>query len=573
MKMKNSLLKKTTAGLFTAATILTMAAASTTVLADNEIVGAEDKDINVTFGKTLHFSNTVTLPEGKSTTITRADGTTLTSSTDLWFAFQFTAVRSTVCDVNEMPTIGKDKVTVATDGESDKSYKNVVAITDFSGTDSSGKITKSSYDIIDDDDFTKSGRAGEYVYKVSELSNSNFVEHEKTETNDGAGWFKDSMTYDDTEYTMHVFVKNKENDTGCYVSSVYFENGKGEKVDTKELFNNTYLKEAGKNPDANNSKSSLGITKTVTGEYGDKSKEFDFNITLYPPTETAVWTAIKNKVTKESSEWSSLSKDSNGNIVITAYVQNIEEADNVPSESINDGKLTLSNCVAKVTLTKKNADTDEWIATTVEYADSNKSTVNKDETTTDGVPFQLKNGQYLTFVSLPAGFSYTVTEKYSNKYVYDTSAVLFENVNIINGSSLNSDAAIKERLAVNSKWLEKGITEWPTDSSSGMYYTGTTAPRLLQYSEDEETNMGVTIKTNEETNVSTVSFSKIIDGVTTTDKFLIGEHDNSFDVTNNLADTKLPTTGLIVKNLPFIVMIALGVLAFLGLTKKRRAND
>lgn len=61
---------------------------------------------------------------------------------------------------------------------------------------------------------------------------------------------------------------------------------------------------------------------------------------------------------------------------------------------------------------------------------------------------------------------------------------------------------------------------------------------------------------------------------TSSTKLLIGEHDNSFDVINAFDDKNgITPTGLIVKNLPFIVMIALGVLAFLGLTKKRRAND
>lgn len=57
MKMKNSLLKKTTAGLFTAATVLTMAAASTTVLATT--VQTEDEKIllrvNLKSPKTLSF--------------------------------------------------------------------------------------------------------------------------------------------------------------------------------------------------------------------------------------------------------------------------------------------------------------------------------------------------------------------------------------------------------------------------------------------------------------------------------------------------------------------------------------
>lgn len=402
------------------------------------------------------------------------------------------------------------------------------------------------------------------------------------------------MTFDTRKYAMHVFVKNDTK--GCRIASVYFkkvitsgeydktgsnissdsdyttvdEEGTyyetGGKLNASELFKNVYTKEAGKNPNANNSKSSLGITKTVTGDYGDKDKAFDFYIKLYEPTgKVSLDDIIKakkdydNNINEgEDKLWSSLTLNSNKDGIesITAYVQEISDAGNAPSETPTEtGNGSTYNYVSKVILEKKTDGTGSYWGVK-EVIPAGTSSAEKTDT------FKLKNGQYLTFVSLPAGFTYTVTEEYSNKYDYNTSAVLFENVNIINGNLVSADGdvnAIQARLALNSDWLNGSSSAW-SNNGGGMHYDGTTKPQLLT------SNSGVTTTGSDP---RTVSFTN----TTGSKQFLIGEHDNSFDVINNLADTKLPATGLIVKNLPFIVMIALGVLAFLGLTKKRRAND
>ena len=218
MNLQNSLLKKTTAGLFTAATVLTMAAASTTAFAteinesDNTFYN-KGGDMNITLKKTLDFSEGVTLPKGED-------------NQDLWFAFQIEAKSSTVFEnKDDMPKLGTDTVTDSAGTE----FNNVVKIGGFAtDADNDGKndkntaegiITLESADIIDDSQFK---RAGEYVYTVKELGTSNFLENKLKAGDDAADWFKDSMTYDDTELELHILVKNKEDGTGCYVSSAYF---------------------------------------------------------------------------------------------------------------------------------------------------------------------------------------------------------------------------------------------------------------------------------------------------------------------------------------------------------------
>lgn len=457
------------------------------------------------------------------------------------------------------------------------------------------------------------------VEEDSSQTGSNFVANNSSDNKD---LYKDSMTYDKTKYAMHVFVTNNADGT-CKVSSVYFRkleditNNTGTtdttdttgitytvgeklykeldgKVNANNLFTNSYVKEAGKKPDANNSKSSLGITKTVTGDYGDKKKAFDFTIKLYEPEGSTLTNFLK----ANDNPFSSLTKvdKSTGEIKeITAYVQDISKYNNVPSATINNdsGDVTgLNNCVAKVTLTKKG---NEWIATKVESLSTDgtiqKVTLKDEETE---VPFQLKNGQYLTFVSLPAGFTYDVTETAEKNYT--ASATIFENVDLrytktnsedityvyvkndkgdyvigTNGdyrpydADSDGDAQRFERVELNPIQqrlyaLTNSITI--TGSSSPVWFadwdTGTDTVINGKFSNLSGDGKG--------TGLTTVG--------TSSTKLLIGEHDNSFDVINAFDDKNgITPTGLIVKNLPFIVMIALGVLAFLGLTKKRRAND
>lgn len=335
-----------------------------------------------------------------------------------------------------------------------------------------------------------------------------------------------SESFDDTELELHIFVKNNEDGKGCYLSSAYFTkagttvareveeteeatNCKTEIVKVQPEFRNVYAKEAGKNPNANNSKSSLGITKTVTGDYADKDTSFEFNITVQELASEDVLKQVIKEASAADNPWSSITVK-NGKITkLTAYVQDIKNYDKVPGVEDKTAKA--------VTLT----------------ADGNGRFTGT---------FTLKDGQYLTFVSLPAGFKYDVTEKGTGGFT--PSATLFENVDLRNDKTLlGSQNPIQQRLAT---------------IKAGQGFSTTSAP--ISLTDD-----------NDAIKVTSTSERGFGESLRSKKNILIGEHDNSFDVTNRGED--LPGTGLIVKNLPFIVMIGLGVLAFLGLTKKRRAND
>lgn len=92
--------------------------------------------------------------------------------------------------------------------------------------------------------------AGEYVYMVTE-SKENPISN---------------VTYDNTSYTLRVYVINGTN--GLEIEKITAEkaNGKTNKI----LFTNTYAK----NDDT------LTIEKNTTGTYADKTKEFNFEITF-----------------------------------------------------------------------------------------------------------------------------------------------------------------------------------------------------------------------------------------------------------------------------------------------------
>lgn len=92
--------------------------------------------------------------------------------------------------------------------------------------------------------------AGEYVYMVTE-SKENPISN---------------VTYDNTSYTLRVYVINGTN--GLEIEKITAEkaNGKTNKI----LFTNTYAK----------NDATLTIEKNTTGTYADKTKEFNFEITF-----------------------------------------------------------------------------------------------------------------------------------------------------------------------------------------------------------------------------------------------------------------------------------------------------
>ena len=187
----------------------------------------------------------------------------------------------------------------------------------------------------------------------------------------------------------------------------------------------------------------------------------------------------------------------------------------------------------------------------------------------NGVPFQLTDGQYLTFESLPAGFSYTVTEVLGDDDKnYTASAKIFENIDLRHsgdsytvtiGEKETTLNPIQQRLYA----IANNIQITNNDDNNHSY------PVWIASTSANKDIISVT-KNTAGSSIATTDYTSKYSG---TSHLLIGEHDNSFDVINAFDDTSITPTGLIVKNLPFIVMIGLGVLAFLGLTKKRRAND
>ncbi|MFR3666677.1 MAG: Spy0128 family protein [Ruminococcus sp.] len=92
--------------------------------------------------------------------------------------------------------------------------------------------------------------AGEYVYTVTE-SKENPVSN---------------VTYDNTSYTLRVYVINGTNGPQIEKITAQGANGKTDKI----LFTNTYAK----------NDATLTIEKKTTGKYANKTKEFNFEITF-----------------------------------------------------------------------------------------------------------------------------------------------------------------------------------------------------------------------------------------------------------------------------------------------------
>lgn len=117
---------------------------------------------------------------------------------------------------------------------------------DNKGTLENGKYVISKNAQITFGEFT---HTGVYEYKVKERQES-----------------FGGVTYADNEYTLRVYVANKT-DGGFYIQTITAESEEGKEENI--LFTNTYKKDA-----------SLEITKNVTGDMADKTKDFEFEITF-----------------------------------------------------------------------------------------------------------------------------------------------------------------------------------------------------------------------------------------------------------------------------------------------------
>ena len=153
-------------------------------------------------------------------------------------------------------------------------------------TQVNNKIVKATDNIFDGVTYN---HAGEYVYVVKE-EKSGWSALEKD------GKKIDSMRYNTRTYDMHVIVKNKTSN-GVYISSVYFKENKTSSAGKVEpsgtgvydLFDNTYAKDASRDPNPENpdkinpTAKALTITKKVDGASGDKTKDFHFHIHIQLP--------------------------------------------------------------------------------------------------------------------------------------------------------------------------------------------------------------------------------------------------------------------------------------------------
>lgn len=136
--------------------------------------------------------------------------------------------------------------------------------------------------------------AAEYVYKVTQ-KNSGLTDDNDPNT-------KESMQYDRSSYLLHLYVANTESG-GLEIKNVTVSDGKDKRdpsaapTDDKEAANsgftfvNSYTKMIHKavidpeNPDdpSMGTYGALGVTENVSGDYGDKTKEFSYTLTLTAP--------------------------------------------------------------------------------------------------------------------------------------------------------------------------------------------------------------------------------------------------------------------------------------------------
>lgn len=403
--MKKTMMKKIVTGVVAAGTILSLLQVPN-VLAENEVASSQnEKNVVVKVNKELDIAEGITTP---------------TATFTFKFAPKSGQNSANVPYETVTPTNGTIPNRTVTYGASDTLPQGKTA------------ITKATDDIFAGVTYEN---AGEYVYTVSE---------EQT------GWTAlanniDTLTFDTKTYEMHVFVKNKFQGTGTYISNVYFvdttagsttaatakkagnaEPGTegGTKVYKYDLFKNKYTKKAGKTGDSpstiNPNADALTITKKVAGGLASKTKNFTFKLTF-----------------------KAASTDETGTYTGTKGSEQIQFTKDVEKE------------------------------------------------------FTLHDGESLVFADLPAGTKYTLKEEGTSGYT--PSSAYKENGTLKNGS---------------------------TGTQSQAY---------------------------------------------TVADVLIGEKENNNIVTNTLPE--VTPTGLLIDNLPFIIMIGLGLFGFILVAKRRREAE
>ncbi len=200
---------------------------------------------------------------------------------DATFKFSFEAKGTMENEKEEIPGLDNAEITFSSDD----------------------KGTQTKYASLDDIvDISGYRHAGIYVYQVTETAGTYTL---------GEG---EELEYDDTRYYMNVYIVNTDN--GLAIEKVVFTTDSGEKVEQMS-FENTYRRLVGE--DGRHEKegdAALFVSKTVTGDYGDKTKQFDFSVTIYPTSTNNLVAGGLNAFTSGDSKVTAAS-DRDGSITYT----------------------------------------------------------------------------------------------------------------------------------------------------------------------------------------------------------------------------------------------------------------
>jgi len=176
-------------------------------------------------------------------------------------------------DLTRMPTIASKNVTFSASDTG----------TVVSGTKEVRKETAALFDGV------TFPHAGVYVYTITEVPNTYTI----------ADAAKESMTYSTGSYDVAVYVK--DGTAGTYVFAIAAtivikdtaDQTIGDKVDptpgsvageySDMVFTNTYIRRHGGTDPTDPSHQALGISSAVAGDYANKSKYFEYNITATKP--------------------------------------------------------------------------------------------------------------------------------------------------------------------------------------------------------------------------------------------------------------------------------------------------
>lgn len=175
-----------------------------------------------------------------------ADGITVPNST-----FSFTVQKNTT----DGPDIHVANITIAEGTENDTSDK-IYAY---------GSILNSDDEVLSATDFP---HAGVYEYVISEVNGGDYTPDISN----------DAITYDTKSYKFSVNVINS-GASDLEIASMVIKDmsAQGDDKATSITFNNKYEKT-----------SSLSVSKNVIGNYADRTKDFDFQITITSPSTSSI---------------------------------------------------------------------------------------------------------------------------------------------------------------------------------------------------------------------------------------------------------------------------------------------